>query len=217
MSCPVCGEEVETVEHVFICCPITIQAWANSAWPLNMVVFKDMSIDQWINIIINQSELLKIQGKEAKEFTLFAAILCDQIWKNKNQTVWGNQPAKSIKLPVRINKVFTQHKQAWQSILEEKENSPSWKPPPLRWIKCNFDTAVKPDKVVLTVVCRDSNGSIVATQSQEKCLGKSLWVDSKVALLVVSSAHKEGFAKAVLEGDAQSVIKAIMNPFTTPH
>ena len=34
--------------------------------------------------------MLKIQGKEANEFTFFAAVLCDQIWKNKNQTVWGN-------------------------------------------------------------------------------------------------------------------------------
>ena len=43
---PVYGEEVETVEHVFIRCPITIQAWANSIWPLNMDVFKDINIDQ---------------------------------------------------------------------------------------------------------------------------------------------------------------------------
>ena len=44
MSCQVCGEEVETVEHVFIRCPITVQAWANSVWPLNMDVFKYMNI-----------------------------------------------------------------------------------------------------------------------------------------------------------------------------
>ena len=42
MSCLVCGEEVETVEHVFMRCPITVQAWANSVWPLSMVVIKDM-------------------------------------------------------------------------------------------------------------------------------------------------------------------------------
>ena len=87
ISCPIYGEEVETVEHVFIRCPITIQAWANSIWPLNMDVFKDINIDQWIKIIINRREMLKIQGKEAKEFTLFAAVLCDQIWRNRNQTV----------------------------------------------------------------------------------------------------------------------------------
>ena len=45
MSYPVYGEEVETVEHVFIRCPVTVQAWANSVWPLNMDVFKDMNID----------------------------------------------------------------------------------------------------------------------------------------------------------------------------
>ena len=146
--------------------------------------------------------MLKIQGKEAKEFTLFAAVLCDQIWRNRNQTMWRSQPIDLIKLSIQINKVFIQHKQAWQSILGEKENSPSWKPPPLGWIKCNFDAAVKPDKVVLAVVCRDSNESIVAADCQEECPGEPLWAESKAALLAASLARKEGFARVVLEGDA---------------
>ena len=64
--------------------------------------------------------MLQIQGKEAKEFTLFAAVLCDQVWMNRNQSVWVNQPVDSIKLSIQINKVFIQHKQAWQSIIGEK-------------------------------------------------------------------------------------------------
>ena len=64
--------------------------------------------------------MLQIQAKEAKEFTLFAVVLYDQIWMNRNQTVWGNQPVDSIKLSIQINKVFIQHKQAWQSIIGEK-------------------------------------------------------------------------------------------------
>ena len=67
------------------------------------------------------------------------------------------------------------------------------------------------------MVCRDSNGSIIAAQSQEECLGQSLWAESKAALLAASLAHKDGFARVVLEGDAHSVIKAIINPSTTPH
>ena len=217
ISCPVCGEEVEFIEHVFIRCPIIVQAWANSVWPLNMGVFKDMSIDQWINIIINPIEMLHVQGKEAKDFTLFAIVLCDQICMNRNQTVWGNKLVDSIKLSIQINKVFIQHKQAWQSIIGEKENSPSWKPPPLGWIKFNFDAAVKLDKVVLAMVCRDNSGSIVAAESQEECPGEPLWAESKAALLVASLARREGFDRVVLEGDAQLVIKAILNPSTTPH
>jgi len=67
------------------------------------------------------------------------------------------------------------------------------------------------------VVCRDSNRSIVAAQSQEECPGEPLWVESKATLLAASLAHKEGFARVVIEGDAQSVIKAIINPSTTPY
>jgi len=88
--------------------------------------------------------------------------------------------------------VFIQHKQAWQLNLEKKENSSSWKPPPpppLGWIKYNFDSAVKPDKVVLAVVYRDSNGSIIAAQTQEECPGEPIWAESKAALLVARLAR----------------------------
>ena len=70
---------------------------------------------------------------------------------------------------------------------------------------------------MLAVVCRDSNGSIVAAESHEECPGDPLWAESKAALLAASLARKEGFDRVVLEGDAQSVIKAILNPSTSPH
>ena len=154
-----------------------------------MRAFKDMNIDQWIKVIIDPSEILRIQGGEAMEFSLFAAVLCDQIWMNRNKAVWGNQSVDSVKLFNQVNKVFIQHKQAWQLNLEKKENSSPWKPPPLGWIKCNFDAALKPDKVVLAVVCRDSSGSIIAAQTQEECPGEPIWAESKAALLVARLAR----------------------------
>ena len=103
-----------------------------------MRAFKDMNIDQWIKVIIDPSEILRIQGGEAMEFSLFAAVLCDQIWMNRNKAVWGNQSVDSVKLFNQVNKVFIQHKQAWQLNLEKKENSSPWKTPPLGWIKCTL-------------------------------------------------------------------------------
>ena len=67
------------------------------------------------------------------------------------------------------------------------------------------------------MVCRDSNGSIVAADSQEECLGEPLRAESKAALLIASLARKKDFARVVIERDVQSVIKAILNPSTTPH
>lgn len=89
--------------------------------------------------------------------------------------------------------------------------------PPLGWIKYSFDATVKPDKVVLAVVCRDSNGSIIVAQTQEECPSEPLWAEAKVALLAARLARREGFDRVVLEGDAQAVIKAILNLSATPH
>ena len=62
------------------------------------------------------------------------------------------------------------------------------------------------------MVCRDSNGSIVAAESHEECPGDPLWAESKAALLAASLARKEGFDRVMLEGDAQSVIKSYTKP-----
>lgn len=128
LCCPICGEEEETIEHIFIRCPITVQVWANSTWPLNIRAFKDMNIDQWIKVLINPGEILRIQGGEAMEFSIVAAVLCDQFWMNRNKAVWGNQSVDSVKLFNQINKVFIQREQALQLILGKKENSSSASP-----------------------------------------------------------------------------------------
>ena len=79
-----------------------------------------MNIDQWIKVLIDPSEILRIQGGEAMEVSIFAAVLCDQIWMNRNKAVWSNQSIDSVKFFNQINKVFIQHKQAWLLTLEKK-------------------------------------------------------------------------------------------------
>ena len=76
----------------------------------------------------------------------------------------------------------------WPNLEEQKPNS-------VGKLTSSLNQAVKPDKVVLVVVCRDSNRSIVATQSQEECPCESLWAKSKAVLLAANLAHKEGFAR----------------------
>ena len=79
-----------------------------------------MNIDQWIKVLIDPSEILRNQSGEAMEISIFAAVLCDQIWMNRNKAVWSNQSIDSVKFFNQINKVFIQHKQAWLLTLEKK-------------------------------------------------------------------------------------------------
>jgi len=64
-----------------------------------------MNIDQWIKVIIDPSEILRIQGGEAMQFSLFAAVLCDQIWMNRNKAVWGlGKPISRFSQPLQPSK-----------------------------------------------------------------------------------------------------------------
>ena len=68
--------------------------------------------------------MLKIQGKEAKEFTLFAVVLCDEVWKNRNQRVWGNQLVDPIKLSIQINRYLFNTSKLGYRFLGKKRTLP---------------------------------------------------------------------------------------------
>ena len=44
-----------------------------------------MSIAEWEKMIINLKLDLGLEGVEAKDFQLYATILCDQIWMTRNK------------------------------------------------------------------------------------------------------------------------------------
>ena len=85
IDCYLCNNAIESLEHIFLQCDLVAQIWFAGPWPLNMSHMHNVSIADWVKMIINPKHGLGLEGEEPKDFQLYATILCDQIWMTRNK------------------------------------------------------------------------------------------------------------------------------------
>jgi hypothetical protein len=83
-----------------------------------------------------------------------------------------------------------------------------WQPPPIGWLKFNFDAAIRHDKVTAATCCQTDSGDLFFACSKILPVGDSLWGEAQAALLAISSAQDMGCKYALFEGDALSIVEA---------
>ena len=65
-------------------CDWVVQVWLLAPRPLILNKLSSLSVVDWIKVILNQKTKLGLDEEAARDFQLYAAILCDQIWMSKN-------------------------------------------------------------------------------------------------------------------------------------
>ena len=118
-------------------------------------------------MIIYSKHGLGLEGEEAEDFQLYAAILCDQIWMTRNKARLEGIKTSLKKVARQVNKSYEEHKNAWRNQSTKPPKDSSWTPPPLNWIKLNFDTAIREDKSSVAVVARDQRGNLLAAWTKQ--------------------------------------------------
>ena len=71
----------------------------------------NISILDWVKIILNPKTNLGLDDESAKDFQPCALLICDQIWFPRNKAKWRDQ-SNPIELVRQIRCVFGEHKQA---------------------------------------------------------------------------------------------------------
>ncbi|GLT55002.1 hypothetical protein SLA2020_281580 [Shorea laevis] len=112
-------------------------------------------------------------------------------------------------LVIQIKKTIDIHHQAWTA----KNLISSWNPPPIGFIKLNFDVAVRPDYMVAAVTVSDHDGSLIwATAKKIPCMDINAG-EAQAALLAVETATRfYPSSSLILEGDSLTTITALNNP-----
>jgi hypothetical protein len=155
--------------------PIVEQVWALSRKPLLIHKFRGRPMSQWVKMMVKPEIVLGIHGEKAKEFTLLVALTCDIIWMERNCIRIDGGHADSMSISSKVSRSFKEHKSAWQSISSFIYKSQSWLAPARGWVKCNFDAAVKENKVVYAAVVRDEEGFILKAWAKKDVVGSPLW------------------------------------------
>ncbi|XP_065634872.1 uncharacterized protein LOC136069815 [Quercus suber] len=175
----------------------------------------NISIYDWIKIMLNPRALLGLDDSEEKCFQLYALLVCDQIWMTRNKTRFEGKCSNSLELSRQIMRSYEEHKQAWKDKLHCPMRKIIWKPPPNGWVKLNFDVAIR-EKTSLAIVGRDDKGDLIFAWIEQVGQDSPLVGEAKVALCAIRKAIDKGFSKVFVEGNAWNVIDPLRNAGMKP-
>ena len=117
-------------------CPYTVIVWRSSLWPLSFAETSSQPTSNWIKMILHPTKFLGIEKSNEFSFTLFASILCDNIWRSRNSLLHSGVDIQPMELAQHINKSFQSHQAAWDSLQQKYSNGISWCPP--QWAGINL-------------------------------------------------------------------------------
>jgi hypothetical protein len=209
-SCPLCKVADDSLNHVFFEFIFAHVVWRQSLWPLDSTAFHFSTMSEWISSIISPESSLGISPVDHHKFQIFAIVACDILWFYRNKSFHDGASFNARSMSVHINKISLEHFQAWHSssrILEEKRT-----PPPLNWVKINFDTTTRDSFSAQAAVCHNDKGNIIHTISQISQSYSPNEGEAMAAQLAISLANSLHIDRFILEGDFELVVQALQNP-----
>ena len=200
----------DSLTHLLFECFFALVVWRLSFWLLDLTAFHFSSMLDWIDSIISSSRSLGIPLEDQHEFQIFTVVACDILWFYRNKALHDNVLFDARSVLAHSNKISLKHFLAWRSsamVTVEK-----WSPPPLNWVKINFDTAIRDSFSTQAVECRDSLGRVLHLSSQIGPPCSPNVGEAHAALLACFVASSISFNKYILEGDSEVVVHALKNP-----
>ncbi|KAK9995734.1 hypothetical protein SO802_020420 [Lithocarpus litseifolius] len=87
---------------------------------------------EWVKCIIDPKVKLGLREEESHHFQLYASIVCDRIWMQRNMARLGEDIGSVVDLARKIQSSFNKQKTAWEEDRREKLEliESSWTPPP---------------------------------------------------------------------------------------
>lgn len=111
--CYICCTEKETLEHLFLDCPVQQIIWRSSSFPFILQNIIPRTIHELLRAIIDPKGKLSLSEADAHHFQLFAAVALDQVWMLCNKIRMNSFTSfDPIKLAVGISKFSSEHLKA---------------------------------------------------------------------------------------------------------
>ena len=106
-----------------------------------------------------------------------------------------------------ITKSYLKCLKAWEEKSITRFREPNWKPPPIGWLKFNFDAAIHPNKITIAVCCINDIREILHTCSKSLPADPA-WGKTHATLLAISTVQNMRSKFVLFEGDAINIIEA---------
>ncbi|KAL6279433.1 hypothetical protein ACE6H2_016314 [Prunus campanulata] len=204
--CPVCENNEESVEHLFLLCPWTAAVWFGS--PLNYRVHNQSitTFDNWLNSMF---QLNLTSSSDRNQLMTIISFILWEIWKARCKfVIEGRQlhPIHVLDQAMRAANEFIEANvsQSTHSDFVSLISTRAWTPPSDGFVKVNTDAAwiKESNRSGVGVVIRDSAGNVCGGLADNLYCCSALHAEAEAALRGLSLAKRKGFSKVMLETDS---------------
>ena len=206
--CPVCQEEVETIEHTLVNCRNARQCW--------IIMFPGIQL-QVVNCFKSWLKLMFDNISSSKHADV--VTLCWSIWRSRNDVVWNQRHTKVTKTVADARQYLIQWKitQTGSYVtplqpLVEGDGALVWVKPQPNKIKVSVDAAVFDDRggVGFGLVARDSDGQLIEAKAIfQPNVFSPLLAETMAFKEALSWMETRGWTEATVESDCLVMVQAV--------
>nr|XP_027118368.1 uncharacterized protein LOC113735569 [Coffea arabica] len=204
--CLLCKTPVEDVTHLFLCCPVAVQAWALSFLTLKIRLDSAKQVSSWLPGLLN---LLKKQDME------LVAIILWNLWLNRNGALFDGSyrdPLSLVSLSINFLQKYREANTSPNTPIRTSIAPLHWTKPPVGFLKANFDGAVFSEYGYsgVGVVVRDERGNFV-TGTSHKISGifSPEVIEAYAARTAISLLLQWKVPNIILEGDSLKIVNML--------
>ncbi|KAL3824228.1 hypothetical protein ACJIZ3_020257 [Penstemon smallii] len=213
-TCPLCHNEQEDLDHIFLRCPFYERIWFCSKWCFRLSSISHLSFTNWISLLLDCRSTIFPLDDSREELIIFCVTAMASIWQHRNSIIHDQS---TLSFPALLNSIHKKSFDHWNAQLSKKlydkmaSQSGSCIKPPLGWLKASSDLSFKDGSAVGAFIVRNSNGSIVQAKSFSNiCID----VDSAEALALleaVQSLDHLALDRVIFECDNLNVISKLLH------
>ncbi|XP_021631810.1 uncharacterized protein LOC110629204 [Manihot esculenta] len=204
---------------LWLFCLERLPFWFNSPLQLrSSYLLSSTMMDKWTEVC----NALSQESDSDSLIQLFAFLLW-QIWKDRNAFTFNNmsKPAEeSVSLAIKSRDDFREatsnhplpsHQSEMDQQLLIHQSQLSWQPPPLGFVKLNFDAAwdKNSNSGATAVIVRDPSGSVIDWCCRSwVSISDPLQLESIACREALLFAKSRGFSHSIIEGDSLITVQA---------
>ncbi|OMO55679.1 reverse transcriptase [Corchorus capsularis] len=213
--CGICGQEVETVEHLLLTCDWTRGVWFSIC---GLMIDKQSitSFDVWLWNLCNS---LQESLDEAMPMISMIAFTCWIIWKSRCEVLLNHNVLSPDSTVIRIRKAVSEflfiqllHQKNLQNDNNEENQEQKWLRPPEGWLKINSDGSfcTKTNLAGIGFVVRNHDGQVLQATGK-MCSATTALITEALALReAVGYIVRTGCHKAYFEVDSAELHRNII-------
>ena len=175
------------------------------------------STSDFVNFLLSPPFLVNQCSGQKEEFLLYGAILCDIVWKLRNQVLFGGGSLNVDGVSTKISCLFSEHNIPKGSTTCQLVPSSiqAWIPPPGMSFKINVDAAVGPRFSSIAAVARDRKGELVFAGSRKVNTTLPLLAEAEAIKWALSLVPAMGNDCIIVESDCQYCVN-LLNDLAEP-